>query len=105
MIDPDAGKTKPNDARPGNADKYYLHWLVVNISGGDVLSGDVLVPYQGPTPPAGTGKHEYIFQLYEQPCGLTTGLTVKNRPQWSLQSFLKGKSLSLVETKSMFVGK
>lgn len=102
MIDPDAGKTKPNDPRTGT---YYLHWLVVNISGGDLSSGDVLVPYQGPTPPAGTGKHEYIFELYQQPCGLTTGLTIKTRPNWNLQSFLKGKNLSLVESKSMFVGK
>lgn len=105
MIDPDAGKTKPNDPRPGNSDKYYLHWLVVNISGGSLSSGDGLVSYQGPTPPPGTGKHEYIFQLYKQPCGLTTGLNVKTRPNWSLQSFLKGKNLSLVESKSMFVGK
>jgi phosphatidylethanolamine-binding protein (PEBP) family uncharacterized protein len=105
MIDPDAGKQKPNDPRPGNSDRYYLHWLIVNISGGDVSSGDTLVSYQGPTPPPGTGKHEYIFQLYEQPCGLTTGVTVKNRPNWSLQAFLKGKNLTLVESQSMFVGK
>jgi phosphatidylethanolamine-binding protein (PEBP) family uncharacterized protein len=105
MIDPDAGKQKPNDPRSGNSDKYYLHWLLVNISGGDVSSADTLVPYQGPTPPPGTGKHEYIFQVYEQPCGLTTGVTVKNRPNWSLQEFLKGKNLTLVESQSMFVGK
>ncbi len=105
MIDPDAGKQKPNDPRPGNSDKYYLHWLVVNISGGELSSGDITVPYKGPTPPPGTGKHEYIFQLYEQPCGLTRGIGVKNRPHWSLQEFLRGKSLTLVESHSMFVGK
>ena len=102
MIDPDAGKTKPNDPRTGN---YYLHWLVVNISGGSLSSGEILVSYQGPTPPPGTGKHEYIFQLYKQPCGLTNGLTIKTRPNWSLENFLKGKKLELVESKSMFVGK
>ena len=105
MIDPDAGG-KPNGPRPGNSDKYYLHWIVVNIHDGDVSTGDPIVPYQGPTPPPLTGKnykHEYIFQLYEQPCGLTTGLNVKDRPQWSLQQFLRGKNMKLLESKSIFV--
>jgi phosphatidylethanolamine-binding protein (PEBP) family uncharacterized protein len=105
MIDPDAGGT-PNGPRPGNSDRYYLHWIVVNISGGNIMSGDAIVPYNGPTPPPGTGfknQHEYIFQLYEQPCGLTNGLTVKDRPNWSLQKFLQGKNLTLVATKSFVV--
>lgn len=105
MVDPDAGGTV-NGHRPGNADRYYLHWIVVNISGGNLMSGDPIVPYKGPTPPPGTGRnkrHEYIFYLYEQPCGLTNGLTVKNRPNWSLQQFLQGKNLELVESKSFFV--
>ena len=104
MIDPDAGKQTPTSPRPGNSDRYYLHWLVVNVSMGDITSGTTLVPYQGPTPPPNTGKHEYIFQLYEQPCGLTNGLVVKNRSNWSLQQFLQGKNLQLVESVSMKVG-
>lgn len=100
MIDPDAGKETPTSVRPGN---YYLHWLVVNITAGSIQSGDAIVPYQGPTPPPGTGKHEYIFQLYEQPCGLTNGLTKLSRPNWSLDAFLKGKNLHLVAQTSMMV--
>ena len=105
MIDPDAGG-EAKGPRPGNSDRYYLHWIVVNISGGNLASGDAIVPYAPPTPPPGTGKnyrHEYIFQLYEQPCGLTNGLTVKERPNWSLQKFLQGKNLKLVESSSLFV--
>ena len=101
MIDPDAGKTKPNDPRPGN---YYLHWLVVNISAGDLESGKEIVSYQKPTPPPGTGKHEYIFQLYSQPCSLMTGLRAPNSlSNWSLNDFLRGKNLRRINQTSMFV--
>lgn len=101
VIDPDAGKTKPNDPRPGN---YYLHWLVVNISGGDLETGRQIVSYQKPTPPPGTGKHEYIFQLYEQPCSLMNGTrSPESLANWSLETFLRGKNLHLIEQSSMFV--
>jgi phosphatidylethanolamine-binding protein (PEBP) family uncharacterized protein len=43
MYDPDAGNP------------VWIHWIVTK--GGDVL------PYQGPSPPAGTGLHRYIFVL------------------------------------------
>ena len=105
MVDPDAGKTKPNDPRPGNSDRYYLHWLVVNISGGDLSSGRQIVQYQKPTPPPGTGKHEYKFLLFSQPCGLTQGLDApESLSNWSLQHFVESKGLALVQQQSMYVG-
>lgn len=49
------------------------HWIATNVEGGKPGSGlrdtDPLhqyVPYHGPTPPEGTGKHRYVFILYEQ---------------------------------------
>jgi len=51
------------DAVVGN----YFHWLAVNIPGNDIKNGDVLFKYKGPGPPKGSGKHRYIFLLYEQP--------------------------------------
>ena len=105
VVDPDAGKTRPNDPRPGNSDRYYLHWLVVNISGGDLNSGRQIVQYQKPTPPPGTGKHEYKFLLFSQPCGLTHGLDAPDElSNWSLQHFVESKGLTLVEQQSIYVG-
>ena len=43
----------------------HVHWLVTNISE-NINNGKILLPYQGPAPPAKTGKHRYIFELYEQ---------------------------------------
>ena len=106
MIDPDAGKKSEKNARPGNSDKYYLHWLVINIPAtGNINEGDDIVPYAGPTPPPNTGSHEYIFILYRQKVSLMTGLMVKERPQWSLNGFLQGKELTEVKRQSVFVPK
>jgi len=105
VVDPDAGKQTPNDPRPGNSDRYYLHWLVVNISGGSLSSGRQIVQFQKPTPPPGTGKHEYKFLLFSQPCGLTHGLDApESLSNWSLQQFVESKGLTLVEQQSIYVG-
>lgn len=90
MIDPDAGNKTP--------DTYYLHWLIVNIPrGGDVMKGDILVPYAPPTPPAGTGQHRYIFILYKQSASIVTGQIIRYRAKWSLPNFLKDKQGVLQE--------
>lgn len=92
MIDPDAGNRIPN--------LYYLHWLIVNIPrGGNILEGDVLVPYAPPTPPAGTGQHRYMFILYKQTASIITGQIVTERQNWSLPTFLKDKPLEEVARK------
>ena len=104
VVDPDAGKKNPSDPRPGNSDRYYLHWLIVNITNGDVNTGRQIVSYQKPTPPVGSGRHEYMFKLYKQPCGLTNGLTSPDvLSNWSLEGFIKGKNLVLEDEKSIFV--
>lgn len=68
---------------------YRRHWLVINIPGSKVNQGEVLTPYMGPSPPAGTGTqlellkacplsdmkiaecarpgfHRYVFILFKQ---------------------------------------
>lgn len=42
----------------------FLHWLVVNIPGGDVARGTVVQKYYPPTPP--DKEHRYYVGLYEQ---------------------------------------
>ena len=49
------------DAVNGNR----VHWLVTNINK-NINNGKPLLPYVGPAPPAKTGKHRYIFELYKQ---------------------------------------
>lgn len=44
----------------------YLHWMVGNIKGSDISTGDELASYLQPFPPFGTGYHRYAFILYKQ---------------------------------------
>lgn len=69
MADPDA----PSPMSPTK--RYWLHWLVTNIEGDDLIRGDILGPkkpsltvkeYEGPSPPRGSGYHRYYFYLFEQ---------------------------------------
>lgn len=43
-----------------------IHWAKVNITNNDIKSGNIIIPYKGPAPPPKSGKHRYIFNLYEQ---------------------------------------
>ena len=42
-----------------------IHWLVTNINGTNIETGNEILEYYGPHPPQGTGIHNYIFSLYE----------------------------------------
>ncbi|CDW55555.1 phosphatidylethanolamine binding protein [Trichuris trichiura] len=43
-----------------------LHWLICNIPGDDVSSGDVLCNYLQPLPLRGTGLHRFVLVLFKQ---------------------------------------
>ena len=43
----------------------HIHWLVANINK-NIKDGTILLSYKGPAPPLKSGKHRYIFKLYEQ---------------------------------------
>uniref|UniRef100_H2YIE3 Large ribosomal subunit protein mL38 n=1 Tax=Ciona savignyi TaxID=51511 RepID=H2YIE3_CIOSA len=43
-----------------------VHWLVGNIQGNDVGSGETLVDYLPPLPIRGTGYHRMVFLLFQQ---------------------------------------
>lgn len=61
LTDPDApSRTDPKF-------REFKHWVVVNIPGNDVASGDALAEYVGSGPPKDTGLHRYVFLLYKQP--------------------------------------
>ncbi len=43
----------------------HIHWIVSNIKGNDFSSGKSIFVYGGPTPPKGSGIHNYTFSLYK----------------------------------------
>lgn len=62
MVDPDA----PHDIQ---ALRCFRHWVVINISGSDIATGDTITTYRKPTPPPRTGRHRYVFLVYKQANG------------------------------------
>jgi len=67
MIDP--------DAVGGN----HIHWLVTNIKGNIFETGDEILEYFGPHPPANSGIHNYIFLLYESNYDMKDKMNSNNR--------------------------
>ncbi|KAI7796691.1 39S ribosomal protein L38, mitochondrial [Triplophysa rosa] len=49
-----------------DGEQEYLHWLVGNIPGKAVMSGEEICHYIGPFPARGTGFHRFIFILFKQ---------------------------------------
>lgn len=89
MFDPDA------PSRQDNSFADVKHWLVMNIQGNDINTGDVVAEYYGSGPPKGTGLHRYIFLVYEQKERLVVEeprslkLSRANRLKWSLKKFVE----------------
>ncbi|CAH0394693.1 unnamed protein product [Bemisia tabaci] len=61
--DPD----QPSRAQP--EEREWIHWLVTNMWGCSLLSGDTIVRYLTPKPEQGTGPHRYIFFVFRQADG------------------------------------
>ena len=83
MVDPDA----PSPDHPTM--KYYLHWLVTNVT--TTSPGDTVVPYTGPSPPLGT--HRYFSCVFMQPKRLS--LPTYDRPKFPLMEFVPEYGLRL----------
>jgi len=66
--------------------KSWLHWLVANITGPDPTTGEEVVSWAPPTPPAGTGPHRYIFGLFSHPTPLELS-PPKERGNFQLEAF------------------
>uniref|UniRef100_A0A2A4JNY0 Phosphatidylethanolamine-binding protein n=1 Tax=Heliothis virescens TaxID=7102 RepID=A0A2A4JNY0_HELVI len=96
FVDPDA------PSRITAASREWLHWLVGNVPGTDVMSGDVIAEHVGSGPGEGSGLHRYVFLVYEQPYELTfmetrmNNTSTENRASFSISSFADKYNLSLV---------
>lgn len=54
----------------------FIHWLVINIPKNSfITAGEIKKKYYPPSPPARSGDHQYIFQLY----GHNTELTIPDK--------------------------
>ncbi|XP_049878999.1 protein D2-like isoform X2 [Pectinophora gossypiella] len=93
MTDPDAPSRKDPKFRE------WHHWLVGNIQGNQVGTGETLSAYVGSGPPEGTGLHRYVFLVYKQPNKLSfdearlTNTSGDNRGKFSIAKFAKKYNL------------
>ncbi|EDX11860.1 protein D2 [Drosophila simulans] len=93
MTDPDA----PSRAQPKFRE--FKHWILANIAGNDLASGEPIAEYIGSGPPQGTGLHRYVFLLYKQSGKLEfdeereSKRSRKDRPKFSAAKFAKKHEL------------
>ncbi|XP_030629787.1 LOW QUALITY PROTEIN: large ribosomal subunit protein mL38 [Chanos chanos] len=68
-----------------DGEQEYVHWLVGNIPGSAVQSGEEVCNYFPPLPPKGTGFHRYIFILFKQEASVDFGADRRPSPCHSLR--------------------
>ncbi|KAJ0172957.1 hypothetical protein K1T71_011133 [Dendrolimus kikuchii] len=104
FIDPDVSSRENAEYRS------YLHWLVVNVPGNDINSGDTLAYYINPKPRPGTGLHRYVFLVYEQPDwisfdGLPDYTDLIKRTKFSPEVFSKRYNLGTLIAGNLYQSK
>ncbi|XP_078410146.1 phosphatidylethanolamine-binding protein 1 [Cetorhinus maximus] len=60
LTDPDAPSRKAPKFRE------WHHFIVINMKGNNIKSGEIQSDYVGSGPPKGTGLHRYVWLVYEQ---------------------------------------
>jgi len=97
LTDPDAPKRE--DPKLGEV----RHWLVVNIPGDDLSSGETKWEYIGSGPPQGSGQHRYVFLLFRQRNGkqvfdfpVVTNRSREGRLQTKTRQLIADYNLELV---------
>lgn len=97
MFDPDAPSREGDGSGPGTAGPW-LHALWTGCKGGDTDQGEVVVEYNPPAPPSGTGEHRYIFVQFKQKKGAEVKVASKERKQWDLKGFVEANQEVLTAT-------
>ena len=82
----------------------FVHWLVTNINKNNINNGKPIFPYKGPAPPPNTGKHRYIFELYEQNDMTNEDLPNEKR-SISINELRNALKLSHYNYKMIFISK
>lgn len=81
MVDPDAPSREVPTYRE------IEHWLVVNILGSDISTGQTIADYLGSGPPQGSGLHRYALFVYKQPRRLEFDEGGNSRISFSIRNF------------------
>jgi large subunit ribosomal protein L35 len=95
MVDPNA----PSSTNP--IYRYWLHWLIIN-------NDDTIIPYNGPSPPKGSGNHRYFILLFYHKNKLNKNNIIKEiieRKKFNLMNFIQIYDLHLISyTKFNVIG-
>ncbi|CAF3296671.1 unnamed protein product [Rotaria socialis] len=94
MIDPDA----PSSDQPITGP--FIHWMLANFQENNEIDGLSICPYMGPGPRPGTGRHRYIFLLYESTEQIKEEKTFNDIPQrrkFPLMKFVSDNNLQLLD--------
>ena len=88
---------------PKNNKSPFLHYLVTNIKGSDVSTGNQLIDYISPQPPVDSLPHTYLVDIYVQSDNIRP---VKHtiRENFNLNGYIKDHGLTLVDRESFKVG-
>ncbi|GAA5891035.1 hypothetical protein JCM6882_006395 [Rhodosporidiobolus microsporus] len=97
LADPDAPSKEDNKWSP------FLHFALADVVPGQA-AGQTLVKYMGPAPPPKTGRHRYVFLVYQQPVDHVPELGVEPdaRQAFDLAGFVKRNELELVGATYFF---
>ena len=82
---------------PGNNISPYLHLLISNIKGSDIVSGNSFIEYLPPNPPKDSKPHTYFIGLYLQSNRLRNR-QYKNRKNFDIDKFITTNNLFLLES-------
>ncbi|XP_039756679.1 protein D2-like [Pararge aegeria] len=103
MVDPDAPSRSVPTSRNWN------HWLVCNIPGHHVVSGETIAEYVGAGPGEDSGLHRYVFLVYKQPARIVfnepylNNRSIANRTGFSIYDFAKKYNLADPVAGNFFV--
>ncbi|XP_055849022.1 phosphatidylethanolamine-binding protein homolog F40A3.3-like [Episyrphus balteatus] len=76
------------------------HWLVVNIPGNKILEGQTVMEFVGSGPSLGSGKHRYVFFVFEQANAIKTNVfitktTIEGRINKATRDLIKEYNLGV----------
>eukprot|EP00771_Trimastix_marina_P002451 gnl/Trimastix_PCT/3582.p1 GENE.gnl/Trimastix_PCT/3582~~gnl/Trimastix_PCT/3582.p1 ORF type:complete len:164 (+),score=20.79 gnl/Trimastix_PCT/3582:57-548(+) len=97
MTDPDAPSRRTPRMRE------WRHWVVINIQGCEINTGNVLTSYNGPTPPVGSGPHRYVLIVCEQAARVAAHMPPdSDRGRWKARDFIRQSHLTPVDATFYF---
>ncbi|CAF1359975.1 unnamed protein product [Adineta ricciae] len=93
MIDPDA----PSGENPITGP--FIHWILANFKANDGKDGQPICAYTGPGPRAGTGRHRYMFLIYQSDEQVKQDRkfdTIPERRKFPMATFVENNHLTLI---------